>query len=273
MRSSSAVHPPEVLKSAVIGQDPRCGKPVDGLSCRGSSAVAPLAVLVFGAAAAGKNHRGATACRRMRNRFSTGALHARSACSWRTARDRGTFTGEGFLDLAAGVQHGAVVAAAEVGADLLQRQAGQLAGEVHADLARQQGAAPAAAATASAAAQPGNSGRRAGRCAPRWAGRPRLRRGSARRPRPPTAGRRPCRASVSSRPRAPSSCRALPARFSASQASTAGSNLKPRPAARLSRKASRLGGASATGRPPGRWRVGWSAASAGASTGPARPTP
>jgi hypothetical protein len=36
------------------------------------------------------------------------------------------------------VQDGAVIASAEVRADLLQRQRRQLAGEVHADLARQQ---------------------------------------------------------------------------------------------------------------------------------------
>ncbi len=48
---------------------------------------------------------------------------------------------EGLLDLAAGVQDRAVVPAAEIGADLLQRQLGQLAGQIHADLARQQHAA------------------------------------------------------------------------------------------------------------------------------------
>ena len=38
-----------------------------------------------------------------------------------------------------------MIAAAEIGADLIERQGRQLPGEVHADLARHQGVAPAAA--------------------------------------------------------------------------------------------------------------------------------
>src|SRR5438876_11148126 len=40
--------------------------------------------------------------------------------------------------LPAGVQDGAVIAAAEVGADLLERQSGEVPGQVHTDLSRQQ---------------------------------------------------------------------------------------------------------------------------------------
>jgi hypothetical protein len=45
---------------------------------------------------------------------------------------------QGLLDLAAGMQDSRMVAAAEVGADLLQGQLGQVAGQIHADLARQE---------------------------------------------------------------------------------------------------------------------------------------
>ena len=48
---------------------------------------------------------------------------------------------EGLLDLAASVQNGAVIVAAEIRADLLQRQLSQLASQIHPNLAWQQRAA------------------------------------------------------------------------------------------------------------------------------------